>query len=117
MNIFEDGHKKYNHMKITVNWRELSIEIGFFFKSLTHSFFLSFVIGLGVRDENRNILLVDSIKAQLWCLQKCISPFPALFFVTDDTGGVIVLTIVPIHQCIIGMGVLSKKMSFVCCFQ
>ncbi len=49
MNIFEDGHKKHQNMKIIRKW---TWAFNWFFvvvvKSLTYSFIFSFLIGLGV---------------------------------------------------------------------
>ena len=51
MNIFEDGHKKYKHMKIIRKWTWAAFNWNSIFlvvKSLTYSFIFSFLIGFGV---------------------------------------------------------------------
>ena len=58
MNIFEDGHKKYKHMKIihewtwAFNWNSIFLVV----KSLTYSFIFSFLIGLGVGRWKKKIV-------------------------------------------------------------
>ncbi len=58
MNIFEDGHKKYKHIKIirkwtwAFNWNSIFLVV----KSLTYSFIFSFLIGLGVGRWKKKIV-------------------------------------------------------------
>jgi hypothetical protein len=59
MNVFEDGHKKYKHMKIIHKWTWAFNQNSIFLvvKSLTYSFIYSFLIGLGDGRWKKNIVV------------------------------------------------------------